>query len=330
MKELLKKVLIGSGVLRLGAGLTGRGAAILMYHSVRDDPAEAVDSLGGIVHSTSVFRKQMELLARQFHPVSLERIAGFVKGQGDLPARAVAVTFDDGYADNFDLAAPILHQLGIPATFYVTAGCIAQGELPWPVRLRFAFRSTGRDSWQDGTGRAFALKSDDDRERAFERAIDQCCKLSGALQREFVASVECQLLAAGGPAGVVAMMTPEQLRELRSQGQMIGSHTMTHPNVAQLELTEMRYELGESKRALEVMLGGEVKHFAYPCPSALPHWNEMTATECAAAGYETSVTTAGGLARKGDNPQLLKRVLPSKTVQGLRWNLECAFAGRVV
>jgi peptidoglycan/xylan/chitin deacetylase (PgdA/CDA1 family) len=330
MKELLKKALIGSGLLRFGAGVTGRGAAILMYHSVRDDPAEAADSLGGIVHSTSVFRKQMELLARQFHPVSLERIAGFVKGPGDLPARAVAVTFDDGYADNFDFAAPILNQLGIPATFYATAGCIAQGELPWPARLRFAFRTTRRDFWQDGTGRAFLLKSEDDRERAFERAIEQCCRLSGALQRELVASVERQLLAAGGPAGGVAMMTPEQLRELCSQGHVIGSHTMTHPNVAQLELPEMRYELGESKRVLESMLGVEVKHFAYPCPSGLPHWNDTTAAECAAVGYETSVTTAGGLAQKGDNSQMLKRVLPSKTVDGLRWNLECAFAGRGV
>jgi len=329
MKDLLKQSLLGSRVLRLAARMRGAGAAVLMYHSVKDDPSTS-DCLGGIAHSVAAFREQMELLSQNFRPVRLDQVAGFVKGQTDLPSRAVAVTFDDGYADNYDLAGPMLKHLGIPAAFFVAVDCIAKGEAPWPARLRFTFRTTCVPGWQDANGASMSLKTDDERERAFRHACDLCGKLSGEAQREFIATVASQLQVEHAQPSGAEMMTAGELRQLRDQGHIIGSHSMTHPNLAHLGLVDLRYELEESKRALEAMLGEPVKHFAYPCPSSLPHWNETTAAACARAGYEISLTTAKGLAKPGDKLQLLKRVRPGKTVEELRWNLECAFAGRAV
>lgn len=330
MREFLKHAVMSSGMLRLAAGLRARGAAILMYHSVLDEPLQSANFLGDTAHSCDVFRAQMELLSREFHPVSLDQVAGFVAGKTDLPSRAVAVTFDDGYADNFEVVAPILRELGIPATFYVTVDCIERRELPWPARLRFAFRTTRSEPWLSASGKTFSLKTPEDRERAYLHACELCCRLSGTAQREFVCSRERELETASSPSPGMAMMTPDQLRGLRQEGHIVASHTMTHPNVAQLAAPEAQYELSQSKLRLEAMLGKPVRHFSYPCPALWPHWTEQTAAQCAAAGYETSVTTLGGLAKKGDNLQLLKRVRPTKTLDGLRWNLECAFAGRAV
>jgi peptidoglycan/xylan/chitin deacetylase (PgdA/CDA1 family) len=330
MKDFLKRSLIASHALRLASGLQGKGAAILMYHAVQDEPAAWADRLGGIVHATGVFRGQMELLAREFEPANLEQVAGFVNGQNDLPRRAVLVTFDDGYADNIEVAAPILRQLGITAAFYVTVGCIESGELPWPARLRFAFRTTRREVWQDANGVRFSLKTEGDREQAFRHICPLVGRLSGAAQRSFIIDVERQLHVEAASGSKRMMMTAEQLRQLRAQGHIVGSHTMSHPNVAELASEDRGYELGESRKTLEAMLDEPVKHFAYPCPSPPACWSEATAAACAAAGYETSLTTAGGLARRGDNAQMLKRVRPGRTVAELRWNLECAFAGRAV
>src|SRR6266481_3182904 len=80
IKNLAKKALVASGVLRLAGRFRSKSAAILMYHSVVDDPRKVADSLGGIIHSTEVFRAQMEFLARQFQPVDLNRVAAFVQG----------------------------------------------------------------------------------------------------------------------------------------------------------------------------------------------------------------------------------------------------------
>jgi hypothetical protein len=81
IKSLAKKVLLGSGIFRLLGSVRRAGVAILMYHSVLEDPAQETNSLGAIVHSSAEFRGQMELLARQFKPVSLDDVAQFVTSQ---------------------------------------------------------------------------------------------------------------------------------------------------------------------------------------------------------------------------------------------------------
>jgi peptidoglycan/xylan/chitin deacetylase (PgdA/CDA1 family) len=330
MGNLAKKAVLRSGLLRLAAGIHGRGAAILMYHSVMEDPLCEDDLLGGIVHSRSVFREQMHLLASRYHPVSLDQVTRFVRGDGELPDRAVVVTFDDGYADNCEIAAPMLNEIGIPATFYVTVECVEQSRLPWPARLRFVFRSTEKGRWADSSGKARPLSSKVEREKAYLISCDECCKLAGSAQKKYVACREDELdTRVPGESGAL-MMNYDHIRTLVRQGHIVGSHTMTHPNIAHVSLEEASLEMIESKQRLERQLNTAVANFSYPCPALSPHWTEQTAAVSRDAGYKTAVTTDGGVARKGDNPLWLKRVRPTKTVEGLLWNLECAFAGRVV
>jgi peptidoglycan/xylan/chitin deacetylase (PgdA/CDA1 family) len=330
MKNLAKKALLRSGLSRLAAGFHGRGAAILMYHSVMEDPRAQDALFGGITHSRDMFRGQMELLARRYRPASLDQVRRFVRGEGELPDRAVVVTFDDGYADNCEIAAPVLNEVGVPATFYVTVECVEQRKLPWPARLRPLFRTTKKSRWADSSGKVWPLSSGVERETAYLQSCDECCKLSGTAQEKYVARLEDELDTQVPVESGALMMNYDQIRELAQQGHIIGSHTMTHPNMAHVGLQDARREMTESKQRLEQQLSVAVTHFSYPCPALSPHWTEQTVTASRDAGYETAVTTDGGLARKGDNPLLLKRVRPTKTVEGLWWNLECAFAGRVV
>src|SRR5215467_9039948 len=89
LKQTLKRGLIGSRALRLMSHFAGEGVAIVMYHSVQDDPRSQFDLLGEIIHSREVFRGQMEVIARHFHPVSLEDVLHFVRGEQDLTPRSV-------------------------------------------------------------------------------------------------------------------------------------------------------------------------------------------------------------------------------------------------
>lgn len=328
MKEQVKRVILGTSVLRSLASLQGPSAAILMFHSVRQDPGEALDLLGGIAHSEAVFRGQMELLAHAFRPISLDELAERMRAGRQLPRRSVIVTFDDGYADNYETTMPILNQIGVPAIFYVTVDCIEKHRLPWPARLRFSFRRTRKASWRDPEGKEWDLLGKEEREQAFVGACEMCCRLTGALQDNFVVSVEAQLDACAAPEAFPSMMTYDQLRDLTRYGHIVGSHTMTHPNLAYVSAENAKLELTESKKRLEQQLGSQIRHFSYPCPALSPHWNDFSVDATRKAGYETAVTTDWGLTRVGDDLLRLKRVLPTKTVEGLRWNLECAFAGQ--
>jgi peptidoglycan/xylan/chitin deacetylase (PgdA/CDA1 family) len=330
MKNLAKKAMLWSGLLRIAGGFHGRGAAILMYHSVMEDPRAQDALLGGTVHSREVFRRQMELVARQYRPASLDEVTRFVRGQDELPDRAVVVTFDDGYADNYEIVAPILNKVGVPATFYITVECVEQGKLPWPARLRFVFRTTKRKNWTDFSGKLWPLSGGSERGKAYLLSCDECCKLVGTAQEKYVARHEEELDIQVPIESGALMMNYDHIRALAQHGHIVGSHTMTHPNLAHVSLQVARREMAESKQRLEQQLNTAIAHFSYPCPALSPHWTDQTVTASREAGYETAVTTDGGLARKGDNPLSLKRTRPTKTVEGLRWNLECAFAGRVV
>jgi peptidoglycan/xylan/chitin deacetylase (PgdA/CDA1 family) len=347
MKKWAKKAILNSGTLRAAARVRPSSIAILMYHSVQPDPSLQADSLGGIIHSEDVFRAQMELLARDFHPISLTQAARYVREGGELPKRSVVVTFDDGYADNWEVAMPVLNQAAIPATFYVTVDCIDNRRLPWPSRLRFAFRKTKRTEWNDATAKTsfsknslaktsppetktWTLTDAAEREEAYLSTCDVCCQLSGATQDEFVRRIEKELEASLPDHSGSLMMSYEQLRSLTRSGHIIGSHTLTHPNMAYLNEESALDELTGSKLRLESQLGQPIKHFSYPCPALSPHWSEQTVEQCRAAGYETAVTTDSGLARHGDDLLRLKRIRPTKTLEGLRWNMESTFAGRAV
>jgi peptidoglycan/xylan/chitin deacetylase (PgdA/CDA1 family) len=329
-KTWIKKSLIGSGALRLASQFTGKGVAIIMYHSVMADPSSAQMMLGSIIHSTEVFRGQMEVIARHFHAVSLDDVLLFLRGEKLLPPRPVVVTFDDGYADNYKAANEILSPLGIPGVFYVTVDCIDKQRLPWPSELRHAFLTSKKDLWTEGGGAMWMLSSAEQRTRAFDRASEYCSKMSGSAQNHFVESVRQQLGTEPPLPSQRFMMTWDEVRSLARNGHIVGSHTMTHPNLAYLADDDVRTELFEAKRRLEEELAAPIVHFSYPCPALQPHWADRTVCASRQIGYQTAVTTNGGLVRRHDDPLSLRRIRPTKTIDGLRWNLECAFLGRAV
>lgn len=327
MKDLIKSTVVRSGVLQAAGRLRGPSAAILMYHSVMEDPRAQEAYLGETILSQRVFRQQIELIARRFHPTSLDQVEKFINGKGEIAERAVVVTFDDGYTDNYEFAAPVLDQLGVPATFYATVDCVDRRILPWPARLRFCFRNTNRKRWDDSSGRTWLLSSSEERETALLRSCEECCQLTGAVQQEYVASVASQLGIQIPVESGTLMMNYDQMRALVRQGHIVGSHTMTHPNMAYINADVVRHEMIDSKRRLEQELDTPVLHFAYPCPALTPHWTEQTVTASREIGYQTAVTTNTGLARRGDDPLRLKRIGSRETVEALEWSLECAFAG---
>lgn len=325
----VKQLSVQSGALRLAGRFAPAGAAILMYHSVRDDPERYANSIGvGIIHATSVFERHMEFVARRFNPVTLDDIRLFLEGK-PLPPRAVAVTFDDGFLDNFEIAAPILDRFGIRAAFYLTVSIIDTKLAPWYCRLRHVFASTAKTEWLiPGNGKRWNLTTRRDRDAALLAAFDHCAALAGdALERTIraiEADLDVEMLNGGNPF----MMGWNEARVLEKNGHIVGCHTLTHPNVAQVSLDIAREELVVSKRKLEEALSAPVTHFSYPHPALSPQWTPETVAITKEAGYETAVTTTPGTVREGDHPHKLMRIWTPRSADEFMWNLERAFLRR--
>jgi peptidoglycan/xylan/chitin deacetylase (PgdA/CDA1 family) len=272
----------------------------------------------------------MELVAREYSPVSLEEILLFIQGQKQLPKNAVAVTFDDGYRENFEIADRVLRDYGIPAAFYLTASWIGTNEVPWFCRLRHAFATTRRNEWSDPVrGLSWKLSDPMIRNAALQAAFDMGSSMNGDVCRATVRTIEHELDVAPLALRKDLMMSWDQARKLHDAGHIVGSHTMTHPNVAHLSDEEIvRKELIESKRRVEVELDAPVEHFSYPHPALNPQWTQRTMEITREAGYQTAVTTTAGPIRVGNNPLQLTRVIVPRLEGQFRWALESAFLGR--
>ena len=303
-----------------------------MYHSVRDEPELYADSIGaGIIHATPVFERQMESVSRRFSPVTINEIRLFLNGGNPLPRRAVAVTFDDGFADNSEIAAPILSRFGIRAAFYLTVGLIGTKDPPWYCRLRHAFATTQKRAWLCAANKKpWSLTAAQERNAAMLAAFDFCAPLAGEALEQSVLTIERGLDIAPLTAECGFMMDWNQARALQRAGHVVGCHTLTHPNVAHVAPDIARKELVESKRKLEEELSAPVLHFSYPHPGLNPNWNAGTVEMTNEAGYQTAVTTSPGPVRKGDHPLSLTRVYTPRTEQEFMWSLERAFLRRRV
>jgi peptidoglycan/xylan/chitin deacetylase (PgdA/CDA1 family) len=331
-KQRIKEGLIRTGLLGVANRFARAGTAILRYHSVQEDPGRVAQTIGtAITHSQDAFDRQMAILARHYHPVSLDDVLNSLQQGSRLRRKSVAVTFDDGYADNLEIAAPILAKYGIPATVYLIVESIDQLRAPWFSRLRHAMATTRKSEWRDSVDHSVRqLGSPAERRAAFLVASRRLAQLCGDRQESTMGLIESELdvdplLHSGCP-----MLSWEQARALRGQGHIIGSHTMTHANSAYIGSSELRAELLNSKKRIEEEVGGGAVHFSYPAPILEPHFTSESIRWCEELGYRTAVTCKVGLVRVGDNPLALQRIFAPQDLVEFQWALENSFLGRRV
>jgi peptidoglycan/xylan/chitin deacetylase (PgdA/CDA1 family) len=269
----------------------------------------------------------MQQVATKFHPVTIDEIEQFLNSGKKLPPSSVAITFDDGYADNYAIVAPILDHFEIRASFYLTESLIGTRIAPWFCRLRHAFAKTNRPEWPSPEGINRSLASHKERNDAFLAACDLCSAMSGTdcsnTVQEIEAVLEIEQLSGDG-----MMMDWDQAKALRKVGHLVGCHTSTHPNVAHVTGKVARAEISHAKYEIEKKLATPVVHFSYPHPALNPNWTPHTRMLTSEAGYRTAVTTNPGPVRKGDDVLALRRVAAPTSEDEFQWRMERAFLRR--
>ena len=277
---------------------------ILRYHSVRQQISDLHPYISdGITHTAAAFREQMKYLANECNVISLDEVAACLSSQGRMPERAVAITFDDGFRDNYEVAAPILEDCGLRATFYVSTSSL-EGRPLWIVRLRY-----------------WSVAGQKPREE-FLKASRLCASSSECRREAFLATLD-----AANTVQDNFTMSWEQAKELVDRGHIIGSHTVNHPNLTRIADKELACETENSKSILEQRLGVAIHHFSHPNPILEPHWNNNTELACNKAGYFTAVTSTAGFVTKGSNPFALPRQYAVQALDDFVWNLELGLAG---
>jgi peptidoglycan/xylan/chitin deacetylase (PgdA/CDA1 family) len=299
--------MLRQSVIRLAVGLNiddlansvferfSRRFQILTYHKVSPDP----HPFFAPTHP-AVFEQQMQFLSTYYRVMPLAELVERSQ-QGDVPPRSVAVTFDDGYRDNYDFAFPILKKWRIPATIFVATGVIETGETLWHDRIFDAFRfATAEQARHEPPAQ---------RQRRLESALERARSLYGEERRQWLREVDEQLKPFSLENQASRMLNWSQIREMQSFGVDFGSHTVTHPILSRIPRHEMLTEIRESKQHLEEQLRVPITSFAYPNGRA-NDYNEDVKSALRESGYCFAVTTRLGINAPLGNPFELKRGQP--------------------
>lgn len=280
-----------------------RGLSILIYHRVlpHKDPL-----FPGEVDRAE-FSDQMAALSSRFNVLPLLDAVRMAKA-GTLPPRAAAITFDDGYADNAEVALPVLQQHGLHATFFVATGFLNGGRM-WNdsvIELVRAAPAGVLDATPLGLG-SHPLRTLAERQRAIPALIGQLKYLPMA---ERLAQVERLAELAGCALPDDLMMTSAQVRKLHAAGMGIGAHTVNHPILARLPDAQAREEIAQGKLALEDIIGAHVSLFAYPNGKPGEDYLPQHVAMARDLRFEGAVSTSWGASRGKPDPFQLPRFTP--------------------
>lgn len=280
--------------------------AILTYHGVSAYPLPLPN--WGFIDAPR-FRDHMRYLHDRFTVLPLRQAVERCRA-GAIAGPTVAITFDDGYRNNARVAFPILRELRLPATIFLTTGLVDSERTVWDSRLYQAFAETGMQSVQ-WRGRLLDLSSSSDRVKSLRWAkrslkgmphpelIEACDSLIRALGREPDRAVE-----ADSP---FRMLSAAEVRDLVGSGLVeFGAHTVSHGILSKLPPAQQRSEISRSVSCVSGLTGNACRLFAFP-NGGVEDYDERSLAELDASGVALAVTTVEGPNGPDLDPLQLRR-----------------------
>ena len=299
---------IGTFILRsAGSMLSPSGAggrlSVLIYHRVLNE----ADPLFPDVVDAGRFESQMIILKNLFNVLPLSEAVDRLK-KGNLPSRAACVTFDDGYADNFKVALPILRRQNIPATFFVSTGYL-DGGIMFNDKVIETIRRLEWDRLdlsESGLG-VHLLGSRAERLQAVSNLLSGL-KYKPMDERHRIMDEIADKAGLQFPGDI--MMTANEVRGLHDAGMEIGGHTVNHPILSKLDDKDARAEIADGAARLSEITGRQIRLFAYP--NGIPGVDYLSGhvRMIEELGFDAAFTTAKGVAKRGSDYYQLPRFTP--------------------
>lgn len=303
-------------------------AVILLYHRIgitAPDP-------WALNVAPENFQHHLRFLRRHLRPVAMQELL-VAAAEGASLDDAVAVTFDDGYADNLQAALPLLERYEIPATFFIPTGAIDSVQEFWwdelerlilePAELPPVLRITiGGDTYEYKLGATAKLTRDEAaaagwvawetpptaRHALYADLWSRCQGLAAVAREDVMCQVRAWATDGGATRPARRTLSAVELRRLAASPiAEIGAHTITHPSLASLSLDEQKREIVQSRDDLESLIGGSVRTFSYPFGKSTDYTSE-TIGIVRDAGYHSACANIPGVVSPGVDTFQLPRL----------------------
>jgi peptidoglycan/xylan/chitin deacetylase (PgdA/CDA1 family) len=310
MKKLVSRLFYYGGLfhlVRFVNNVSGKRVTILTYHRVTDKPMnEIVASLPYVFTTVDTFRKQLMFIAKWYTIITFKELKEYSK-RNAVPWNSLIITFDDGYADNFMHAYPVLREMNMRATYFITPGMMDAGSrLFWWDRLFYYFTQLEQQidvemqldkmnastadlyrQYKRNPSKLFAMLNTWD-----DRVIDN-------ILNEIKDHFHIQHETASDSNSMIEWRHISAMEEIID----IGSHTLGHRNLTRIPDTDKETEIRASKKIIEDKTLKRIEALAYPCGQV----DHDVKKRVENAGYAFAVTTEAGTNNLKD-PYALRRI----------------------
>jgi peptidoglycan/xylan/chitin deacetylase (PgdA/CDA1 family) len=321
-KRVAADVLYRSGALGLyRARATKASAVVLLYHRIVDDPPELLDySPTGIIVRREAFDAQMAYLRRHYRLVYLNDLVEQLASGHPLDDRLCAVTFDDGWRDNYTHALPILKKYQVPCTIFLSTNFIDGTPWFWEARLKYVLGHVAQRYLEQPRG---SQSAGDIRTALGELGLAQMLGMPVAQLRLSLVALVNRLRSRPADERDRLMqalenllqripvlheprrfLTWDEVGEMERGGVAFGAHTLSHVNLARCDAATADTEIRGSKARIEDRLATAKPLFAYPFGKATPEVRKLVAD----ASFTAAVTTVPGLITAKADPYQLNRI----------------------
>ena len=265
---------------------------ILLYHRIVDDHSEYLNKGPVMHHHIKHFKREISYLKRNYQILSIDEVVDHLRSGKRFSKPSIAITFDDGYLDNYALAYPVLEKYRVPAMIYITTGVMGTSKGTWPDQIEYALLETNREEFNlHGlfNDEIVKIKTRNEKEQANIK-ITEALKLQPDFERkqlmeELFKNLRVDINDVNNKRARM-MLNGDEIKEMARNGITIGSHSHTHPILSRMPLQKAKEDIFISKKIIEENLDIKVKHFAYPNGRA-EDFSEELRNYCQEIGFES-------------------------------------------
>ncbi|MBS1814202.1 MAG: polysaccharide deacetylase family protein [Acidobacteria bacterium] len=303
----MAKLLHNTGILHAARMLPSKpGIVVFNYHRIGNAHVTRFDR--GVFGPTAEgFDQQVRSIKKQMPIVSGEELENLVLGGRPLKRMYAAITFDDGYLDNYTEAFPVLKANDCTAAFFLVVDYAGKALVPWWDEIAHLIRMTDAKEIVLTYPAELHVVLGEDREPAIHKVLTHYKRPDNIDPERMMGELRAQCHV-GVPEVQQRFLSWEQAREMAAAGMVIGSHTVSHMVLSQLSAERQREELVVSKRRIEAEIGRAVTQLAYPVGTRLA-FRKQTEEIAYEAGYKLCFSFYGGV----NQPQTLQ---PTNILRG--------------